>query len=246
MSDSGQGGAGRSWWEKPDQEPTPQDPYRATSGDRAGQDADDPYRLPPVDPGTAVPPTEHLPQPGQPHHGSSPQGSSPYGSSPQGSSQGSSPYGPPSSGSPSYGPPQPSWPDPRSGYPGLPNQQYPGPAGYGHEQQPPVAGAAHAVLWTAVGGLALSLLSLGALGWIASIVALALVPGARREILEARGAKRGLGFLLAGKICAWVNIGLTVLLVLLVVVAVGVLGAGGWFDSPSAYDSNGLDTGFGA
>ncbi|NAZ77813.1 hypothetical protein GTQ99_20720, partial [Kineococcus sp. T13] len=98
----------------------------------------------------------------------------------------------------------------------------------GYEQQAPVAGSAHAVLWTAVGGLVL--MGTG-LGWIAAIVALALAPGARREVLESRGTKRGLGFLLAGKICAWVNIGLTVLLVLGLVVLFAVIGAGGFADT---------------
>ncbi|WP_432524504.1 hypothetical protein [Kineococcus sp. SYSU DK006] len=97
----------------------------------------------------------------------------------------------------------------------------------GHEQ-PPVTGMAHAVLWTAVGGLVL--MGTG-LGWIAAIVALALAPGARREVLESQGTKRGLGFLLAGKICAWVNIGLTVLLVLGLVVLFAVIGAGGFADT---------------
>ena len=71
-----------------------------------------------------------------------------------------------------------------------------------------MAGSAHAVLWTAVGGL---VLLFSGLGWIAAIVSLALTPAARREILEAQGTKRGLGFLLAGKICAWVTIGLSAL-----------------------------------
>lgn len=94
---------------------------------------------------------------------------------------------------------------------------------------------AHAVLWTSVGGLVLMFTGLG---WIAAIVALALTPGARREIMEANGAKRGLGFLFAGKICAWVNIGLTVLLIIGLIVLFGIIGANGGFDDSSTFDPN--------
>ncbi|MCI2239929.1 hypothetical protein MO973_36770 [Paenibacillus sp. TRM 82003] len=108
------------------------------------------------------------------------------------------------------------------------DQSYPPGYGQGHDQshgqgypqgygEPPVTGTAHAVLWTAVGGLVL--LGTG-LGWIASIVSLALTPAARREIVASQGARRGLGFLLAGKIISWVTIALTVLFVVGVAVFV--------------------------
>jgi hypothetical protein len=261
MSDSGQGGGERSWWEKPDQEPAAQDPYRATSGDSPDADAHDPYRVPPVEPGgggatrvrpgdAPVPPTEALPQHGQPQPGSpspyAPPPSSWQDRPPYPGAQGAQPAGPQHGeqhGAPQYGAPQ--YGSPQHGgqpYPSQQhaNQQYPDPyGGYGY-QQPPVTGMAHAVLWTAVGGLVLSFTGLG---WIAAIVALALTPGARREILESGGAKRGLGFLLAGKICAWVNIGLTVLAVVGLAILIG-LGADGAFDDTSSFDSNGLNTVF--
>ena len=256
MSDSGQGGGERSWWEKPYQEPAAQYPYRATSGDSPDADAHDPYRVPPAEPGRGgatpvrpgdapVPPTEALPhgqpQPGSPSPYPPPPSSwsgqpphQPYpGAQPPGPQHGGQQYGAPQYGGQPYANQQP------GGQP-YPNQQYPDPyGGYGY-QQPPVTGMAHAVLWTAVGGLVLSFTGLG---WIAAIVALALTPGARREILESGGAKRGLGFLLAGKICAWVNIGLTVLVVVGLAILIG-LGADGAFDDTSSFDSNGLNTVF--
>lgn len=252
MSESGQGDGQRSWWEKPDQEPPAQDPYGSSPAESSGEDVHDPYRsTPPAAdaPTQAHPttsPTESLPrygQQGQPGQQSSPwaQQSSSQESwqSPQADTragdQQSSPYGQPQYGQPTgYGQNQ-QYP---SAHPGqqYPNQQYPGQYGsYGAPQQVPVAGMAHAVLWTSVGGLVLMFTGLG---WIASIVALALTPGARREIMEANGAKRGLGFLLAGKICAWVNIGLTVLLVIGLIVLFAVIGANGGFDDSSTFDSN--------
>ncbi|WP_328295224.1 hypothetical protein OG218_21350 [Kineococcus sp. NBC_00420] len=244
MSDSGQGDGQRSWWEKPDQEPPAQDPYRAGAAPSSAEDAHDPYRSTPPAPDAptqahpTAPPTESLPRYGQP--------SSPYGESGQSGqqsspwSQQSSSYGQQNDQPTGYGQNQP-YP---SSYPGqqqhpnqpYPNQQYPNQYGsYGTPQQVPVAGMAHAVLWTSVGGLVLMFTGLG---WIAAIVALALTPGARREIMEANGAKRGLGFLFAGKICAWVNIGLTVLLIIGLIVLFGIIGANGGFDDSSTFDPN--------
>lgn len=240
MSDSGQGEGQRSWWEKPDTEPAAQDPYRAPAGSPAGDDVHDPYRsAPPADAPTQAHPTAPAaPTEGIPQHGQHGQPSS--WSSPQ-----AGPEGPQFPGYPTPGYQNQQYPDQQQ-HPSqqqYPNQQYGGQygnqyGGYGYEQRPPVAGMAHAVLWTAVGGLVLMFTGLG---WVASIVALALTPGARREITESGGAKRGLGFLLAGKICAWVNIGLTVLLVIGVAIIIGIASSGG-FDTTSTFDSNGLNT----
>jgi hypothetical protein len=224
MSDSGQGDGQRSWWEKPDQEPPAQDPYGSTAAQSSGADVHDPYRsTPPADaptqahPTSPPAPTESLPQYGQQSSPYAHQYGQPSGQQQSGQYGQYGQYGPPSGYAQQY--PQ--------------NQQYPGQYG---GQQVPVAGMAHAVLWTAVGGLALMFTGVG---WIAAIVALALTPGARREITESNGAKRGLGFLLAGKICAWVNIGLTVLVVIGLVVVFGIIGANGGFDdSSSSFDSN--------
>jgi hypothetical protein len=170
----------------------------------------------------------------------------PYGPPPgQSATDAHDPYratpAPPTEGLPQYGRQPPAYPGQQYGqqsgqqYGQPQNQQYPDQyGGYGYPQQVPVAGMAHAVLWTAVGGLVLMFTGLG---WIAAIVALALTPGARREIMEANGAKRGLGFLLAGKICAWVNIGLTVLGLIGLAILVGLAREGG-FDGTSSFDSN--------
>jgi len=48
------------------------------------------------------------------------------------------------------------------------------------------------------------------IGVIASIVALALAPGAKREIAASGGALTGGGFIRAGVICAWISVALTV------------------------------------
>ena len=235
------------------------DPYRAGSTPlSARQSAPEqaPQQAPQQTPPDA--PTQGLPRWGEdpgypPLQQSSPAASSaprPTGASPYDPAQheqaqhGRSGYGQPGYGQPGqsgYG--QPGYDQASYGQPGYGQGQYgqPGAGQYGqgqygvgqygvqgYEQQPPVAGMAHAVLWTAVGGLVL--MGTG-LGWIAAIVALALTPGARREVLESQGTKRGLGFLLAGKICAWVNIGLTVLLVIALVVLFAAVGAGSFADT---------------
>ncbi|PRY12872.1 hypothetical protein [Kineococcus rhizosphaerae] len=248
MSDSGQGEGQRSWWEKPDPEQAPQDPYAAGQGPGTG-DAHDPYRTGGADDATRAnpaqtPPTESLPRYGEQQQSwssSSPSGQ-PYGEQP------GQPYGQQPGGQygTQYGAQQnQQYPDQR-----YANQQYTDQYGnqqYGNQQygyagqQPPVAPMAHAVLWTAVGGLALTLLTAGTLGWIASIVSLALTPGARRDIVAANGAKRGLGYLLAGKICAWVNIGLVVLGVVVLGIVIAVAASNGGFDSGSTFDTGGVD-----
>ena len=60
------------------------------------------------------------------------------------------------------------------------------------------------------------------LGVIAAIVALALAPGANREISTSGGALTGTGMVKAGVICSWISVALTVLgVVLLIVLLVG-------------------------
>ncbi|WP_432542173.1 DUF4190 domain-containing protein [Kineococcus sp. SYSU DK002] len=241
MSDNGQGDGQRSWWEKPDAEPTP-DPYAGAGGTPAG-DAHDPYRAAGSSGGTggshAAGPTESLPRYGDPSAAGGQRGDQPYPDPSSGNEQygnpsygdqpyGNQPYGSQPYGSQPYGS-QPYANQPYGNQP-FPDQQY----GYG---QPPVTGMAHAVCWTAVGGL---LLSFTLLGWIASIVALALAPGARREILASQGTKRGLGFVLAGKICAWVNLGLSLLAVVLFVLFI-LIGIGGGWDQTSTFDTNSVN-----
>ncbi|MEW1959284.1 DUF4190 domain-containing protein [Kineococcus sp. NPDC059986] len=269
MTDSGQGDGQRSWWEKPDADPAPQDPYRTGEQQDGtdGRDAHDPYRTgSSADASTQAQPTGgQAPKEGLPRYGEAGQQGQPsgYGQSGQqpgqqpGQQYGQSGYG--QQGQPSgysqqghgqqgYG--QQGYGQ-QSGYGqqyGAPqqNEQFPAAGGYGaygapqYNQQypssegPKVTGMAHAVCWTSVGGLVLFFTGLG---WIAAIVALALTPGARREIMESGGTKRGLGYLMAGKICAWVNIGITVLGIIGLIVFIAI-GANGGFDSGSSFDSN--------
>ncbi|GAA0296751.1 hypothetical protein [Kineococcus aurantiacus] len=257
MSEREQGDGQRSWWEKPDSEPAAQDPYAPRDG--GAEDAHDPYRTggstrapgpgpegasgqehPPV-----TPPTESLPRYGEPSPYAQQQspydqqyGQPQYGQQQYGQPQYGQSYGQPQYGQSPYGRQHPAQGD-------QPNQQYPRYADQSFGQVP-VAGTAHAVLWTAVGGLVLNFFSAGTLGWIASVVALALTPGARRDVLASNGAKRGLGYLLAGKICAWVNIGLSVLAVAVVVgllvwaASQGGTGTGSTFDTFDTSDAVGV------
>jgi len=233
MSESGQDGDRRSRWEEPDeasrQAPTSPSPGDAeTTAVPVTSDDGDPYRQ-------AA--TRSVPQRPAPSGGTAPDGA---WSSPQEQPQ------PPQWGgqhgqAPDGYPPVPQQQDPsryaqpqyaQDRYVQGANQAWGGPAGY--PQQAPVAGAAQAVLWTAVGGLVL--LGTG-LGWIAAIVALALTPGARRTVLESGGAQRGLGHLFAGKVVAWVTIGLTVLTVVGIALLFGLVLSG-----PGSYADYDFDT----
>jgi len=61
------------------------------------------------------------------------------------------------------------------------------------------------------------------IGVIPSIVALALAPGAKREIRDSGGRLGGESFIKAGVICSWVAIGVTIVGIVIVVLIV-VLG----------------------
>ena len=73
---------------------------------------------------------------------------------------------------------------------------------------PRTSGQATAVMVLGIVGL--SVFCLYGLGVIPAIVALALAPGARRQIRDSGGLLTGEGFIRAGVICAWVAIGLLV------------------------------------
>jgi hypothetical protein len=60
------------------------------------------------------------------------------------------------------------------------------------------------------------------LGFITAVVALALAPGAKREISASGGQLGGLGFVKAGVICSWVAIGLVALGVVSIIVLVAL------------------------
>ena len=252
MSEPGQGEDRRSWWEEPDEAAQPGGSDAPSGRDAettaVPSDSGDPYRQEPTRSIPQTPPPasgawsspQEQPQPPQ-WGGQNPQGADGYPPVPQDGQplngygrqeqhqpqHGQPPYGQARYGQPQYAPGEYG----QGQYAQGPGQAWGGPAGY--PQQAPVAGAAHAVLWTAVGGLVLSGTGLG---WIAAVVALALTPGARRTVLESGGAQRGLGHLFAGKVVAWVTIGLTVLAVvgIALLVGIGLSGQGSYDD----YDFN--------
>jgi hypothetical protein len=59
---------------------------------------------------------------------------------------------------------------------------------------------------------------------VPAVVALALAPGASRDIAAAGGRLTGDGLLKAGRIVAWVNLGLALGFVLLMILMLGVFG----------------------
>ena len=62
------------------------------------------------------------------------------------------------------------------------------------------------------------------IGVIPAIIALAMAPGAKREIAASGGTVTGEGFVKAGVICSWITVGLTVAGIVLLI-ALLVLGA---------------------
>jgi hypothetical protein len=103
------------------------------------------------------------------------------------------------------------------------------PPGYGYATGPANSGKAVAVL--VLGIASLVLLTACGLGIVAAIVALALAPGAKREIEQSGGMVGGLGLVKGGQITSWITVGLTLVgVVVIVLVAV----AGG-FEESSTY-----------
>ena len=157
------------------------------------------------DPGPTAPdgsdptPTGWQPPPPPPPYGQQPQ--PPYGQQP-GYGQQPPAYGqqPPAYGQqpPAYGQPQP-----YGGYP------YPTP--------PQTEG-------TAVGALIASILAWVVCPLVPAIVALVLVPGAKRKIDASQGRLTGEGLLTAAKWISWINIALWAVLLVgfLVLIAIGV------------------------
>jgi hypothetical protein len=62
------------------------------------------------------------------------------------------------------------------------------------------------------------------LGIVPAVVALALAPGAKREIAASGGTLTGDGFIKAGVICSWITVGLVVAFILYIVVAIAFAG----------------------
>jgi hypothetical protein len=103
--------------------------------------------------------------------------------------------------------------------------QAPQPPGYGqaaaYGQQysgyPSTSGRATAVL---ICGIASLVLLLSCIGFIPAIVALALAPGAQRDIAASGGRLTGEGQIKAGRICSWIAIAINILIVLAIMVFV--------------------------
>ena len=118
------------------------------------------------------------------------------------------PYGRP----PQYG--NPAQPPPPYG-----GQYPPPPPPYGYPQyaQPPqTSGKATAVMVLGIVGIAL-VCGYG-IGVIPAIVALALAPGAKREIAASGGRLVGEGQIKAGVVCSWVAVGLVAMLVVVMII----------------------------
>jgi hypothetical protein len=176
----------------------------------------------PWDPPADGPPAEQTPaaQPGswqsdQTGYGQQTPAPPPYG-------QPQSPYGQPQA----YGQ-QPAYPPPTPPTYGQqpPQYGYPAPAGsYGAQPYygPKTSGKATTVM--VLGILSVVLMFMCGLGFILAIVALVMVPGARREIAESGGQLTGDGQVKAGKILSWITLGLTavgiVAVVAIIIVAV--------------------------
>ncbi|NAZ84230.1 hypothetical protein GTR02_20715 [Kineococcus sp. R8] len=267
MTESGRGDSSeRSWWEKPDQDD------RGTSSPTGEDDTHDPYRTStPPDTFGGSAPTQANPTQGDPTRANPVQDPPAQGLHHQYSQQQpgyQQAYG---AQLPGGGPPTDyRGPQLGSGQNQLQGQAYGQPQGYdqgGYGQQgygqppqdqqqygqqqygqqgygpagPPVAGGAQAVLWTGVGSLVL--LGTG-LGWIAAIVALVLARGAKRTVQASEGRVRGLGYITAGKICAWVCLALSLLIVLFIVLALVFFESSPAFDTTGTFDSDSVSAVF--
>ena len=196
---------------------TPDDPFRRPSDDDTGTKD---ISAPPHGQSSWGAPQGQPPQAyGSPPGYGSPQGPPPQGWLPQGSlPQG---YGQPGYGQPGYGQPgygQPGYGQPGYGQPGYGQPPghvmpgYGGVAGYGSPYGQETCGRAIAVLVCAIASFVVPL--------IPAIVALALAGGARREIAAAGGRLTGDGLVQAGRIIAWINVGLSLLVLLLLVIGI--------------------------
>ena len=110
-------------------------------------------------------------------------------------------YGQPGYGQPGYG--QPGYGQPGYGQPGY------GQSGYGRAQE--TASRAIVVLVCAIASFVV-------VPFIPAVVALALAGGAQQQIAQSGGRLTGDGLVRAGRILAWINVGLTALVV------VGIIG----------------------
>jgi hypothetical protein len=110
---------------------------------------------------------------------------------------------------------------------------YGAPGGYGG--YPPAYGYGAPAPHTdgsAITALILSIASFVFCPIVPAIIALALIPGARRNIVSSGGVVEGLGMLTAAKIISWINIGLWS--AGLVILAIGIAASSNSSTSPTA------------
>jgi len=160
--------------------------------DRPGPEGQPPYQSQP-------------PYQGQPAYESQPPYETQQGQAPQADQAPWAP--PPGQGS---GPPE--------APPAAPYQGYPAQYGYAAAPARPNAGSAVAVGVLGIGSLVVLFTCL--IGFIPAIIALVLAPGAQREIEQSGGRLGGEGLIQAGKICSWITLGLTALLLVVAIVAI--------------------------
>ena len=115
---------------------------------------------------------------------------------------------PPAYQPPAYPPSQGNGPQPGYGQPGYGQSGY-GQPGYGRAQE--TASRAIVVLVCAIASFVV-------VPFIPAVVALALAGGAQQQIAQSGGRLTGDGLVRAGRIVAWINVGLTALVV------VGIIG----------------------
>ena len=102
--------------------------------------------------------------------------------------------------------------------PPMPPQYTP----YPQFQGPQTSGKSTAVL--VLGIVSLALMCGYGVGLIPAIIALAMAPGARREIAGSGGRLQGEGQIKAGVVCSWVTVGIVAAAIVLIVVLV-IIGA---------------------
>jgi hypothetical protein len=125
---------------------------------------------------------------------------------------------------------QPGQPGQQWGQPGQPGQQWgqpgqPGPygqPGYAPYGAPPVTTSSKATSVLVLGIVSLVMLFTCGLGFVTAVIALVMVPGARREIAESGGRLAGESQVRTGAILSWVTLGLTALAVVVLAVVIGV------------------------
>ena len=127
-----------------------------------------------------------------------------------------------------------------AGQPAAPAQGYGAPpGGYPAFPQPlPTSSKANTVMVLGIVSL-VSFFALCGIGIVPAVIALAMAPGARREIAAAGGALAGEGQVRAGVIMSWITVGLAALGLVVVIVLVVVLVA-------ASDSSTSVDTGIGA